>query len=118
MQSVQKFDVMGVEIKARPLNDDDFSMLKVNFPKWQTDDVIDLLSIEGTDAFLVCLSLAIGEHTPVKNIEMMVNQVVSSGTYDPLMPVIIYILFKGKIAVHTDIELLSQLINVSDTKTV
>ena len=55
---VKQFEVCDQTIHARPLNTDDFWILKAVFPNWETLDVLDLLHKYQFEAGKMCIWLA------------------------------------------------------------
>ena len=88
---VQTFDVMGAEIKARPLTIADFGELKVTFKDWQSFDIAELYNESRFDAFAVIVWIGTRDDTPQMKSKATADKVINMLNFQAWMPVFTYI---------------------------
>ena len=88
---VQTFEIMGAEIKARPLTIADFGELKVIFKDWQSFEIADLYNVERFDAFSVIVWLGTREDTPEMKSKAVVDKVINLRTFQEWIPIFTHI---------------------------
>ena len=75
------FDVDGNPVFARPLNADDYWILKAVFPEWTTLETSDLLNDFGFDALLFCIWLGVRRDTLKMRSKASVDRMIQPFEY-------------------------------------
>ena len=88
---VKTFEIMGAEIKARPLTIADFGELKVIFKDWQSFEIADLYNTERFDAFSTIIWLGTRENTPEMKSKAVVEKVINLRTFQEWIPIFTHI---------------------------
>ena len=88
---VKTFEIMGAEIKARPLTIADFGELKVLFKDWQSFEIADLYNANPFDALSTIVWIGTRDHTPEMESKAVVDKVINLQIFKEWMPVFTHI---------------------------
>ena len=88
---VKTFEIMGTEIKARPLTIADFGELKVLFKDWQSFDVSDLYNADPFEALSTIVWIGTRDNTPEMKSKAVVDKVINLQTLKEWIPVFTHI---------------------------
>ena len=92
---VKTFKVSGIDISARPLNAEDFWILKVIYPQWDTHNAFDLLDMYYDKAFVLLAWLGTRRDTLGMQDMSLMNSILCTETIPEWEPILMYILDVG-----------------------